>query len=240
MSDCVSGGHSYVAGVDGCRRGWIVVHARCERQSPPVLDSVSIAADFAQLMQQTSQHAAVAIDIPIGLSEGRYRAADFEARRFIGPRRSSVFPAPARGLLERLGRYQQVNELSRSLTGRGISQQAYNLLPKICDADAAMTPALQARVVESHPEVCFCALNGCHLGYAKRERGGVQERLLILERLFGPGIRDRRPPPGAALDDLYDAAVLVWTAFRVTRGEAQRLPEEVALDSRGLRMEIVY
>jgi predicted RNase H-like nuclease len=103
-----------------------------------------------------------------------------------------------------------------------------------------MTPALQSRVRECHPEVSFCALNGDCLQHAKRTRDGQRQRLDLLERIYGPSVRDLRPPPGAALDDLYDAAVLAWTAARIARGEAQTLPANPPLDTRGLRMEIVY
>jgi len=47
-------------------------------------------------------------------------------------------------------------------------------------------------------------------------------------------------PAGAARDDLYDALVLAWTATRLARGAAARLPAEPEGDGRGLRMEIVY
>jgi predicted RNase H-like nuclease len=45
--------------------------------------------------------AAIAIDIPIGLTEtGEPRLCDVQARRFIDPRKSSIFPAPDRRLLQ--------------------------------------------------------------------------------------------------------------------------------------------
>jgi predicted RNase H-like nuclease len=55
-----------------------------------------------------------AIDIPIGLPGGRPRTVDGEARRLLGPRASSVFPAPARGTLD-ASSYEEACEASRKL-----------------------------------------------------------------------------------------------------------------------------
>ena len=45
---------------------------------------------------------------------------------------------------------------------------------------------------------------------------------------------------GVGFDDLYDALALLWTAGRILRGEAERVPHDPPSDSRGLLMEIVY
>jgi predicted RNase H-like nuclease len=45
-------------------------------------------------------------------------------------------------------------------------------------------------------------------------------------------------PKGAALDDLLDACALSWSAGRITRGEARRVPEVATFDRRGLRMDV--
>jgi predicted RNase H-like nuclease len=203
-----------------------------------ILDVVT-ASGFGRLVELSAACSAVAVDIPIGLSDDGRRAADFEARRRIGPRRSSVFPPPARGLLQCCD-YAAANHLSRRISGRGISRQTFNILDKIRDADSAMTPRLQQRLVESHPEVSFCALNAdvC-LQHAKRSPDGREERRRLLTGAFADLARVT-PPGGAAWDDLYDACVLAWTAARFAAGRECRLPAWTQHDSRGLRMEIVY
>jgi predicted RNase H-like nuclease len=40
------------------------------------------------------------------------------------------------------------------------------------------------------------------------------------------------------VDDYIDALVCGWTAVRVVRGEARRIPAEPEKDERGLRMEM--
>lgn len=229
-----------VAGADGCPGGWVCVTARAEESGRLTLAEVAVVADFAALLRKTRACEALAVDIPIGLSEDGRREADFEARRRIGPRRSSVFPPPPRFVLDAPD-YEAANSASKSRYRRGLQKQTFNILPKIREADAAMTPAMQDCVVESHPEVCFWALAGeRHLMHAKRTREGRAERLRLLETVYGEAVRDVTPPRGAARDDLYDACVLAWTASHVAAGTAVHLPGRPQRDERGLRMEIVY
>ena len=83
---------------------------------------------------------AVAIDIPIGLPESGPRRADVEARRRVGPRRNSVFPAPARAVLGATT-YAEACARSRQVSGKAISKQLFNILGKIAEVDALVTPA---------------------------------------------------------------------------------------------------
>jgi predicted RNase H-like nuclease len=227
------------AGADGCPAGWVVVSAAPDG-ARLALQEVRVERDFAALLESTAGCAALAVDIPIGLSEDGRREADYAARARIGMRRSSVFPAPPRFALD-VPDYAKANALSRSRFGRGLQKQTYNILPKIREADGCLTPALQQRVVESHPEVSFWALAGtAPLAHAKRTEAGRALRLRLLETAFGPAARDLKLPRGAAWDDLYDACVLAWTASRVVDGTAVHLPAQAQRDARGLRMEIVY
>jgi hypothetical protein len=77
----------------------------------------------------------VAVDMPIGLSDNSSRRADVEARKLIGPRRSSVFPTPVRGALDG-ETYEEASALSRELTGKGLSKQTFALKPRILEIDA--------------------------------------------------------------------------------------------------------
>jgi predicted RNase H-like nuclease len=229
-----------VAGADGCPGGWICVTAHVEAEGRLAVADVAVVPDFAALLALTRDCDAVAVDIPIGLSADGRREADFEARRRIGPRRSSVFPAPPRFVLD-VPDYETANSASKARFGRGLQKQTFNILPKIREADAAMTSALQERTVESHPEVCFWALGGGrHVMEAKRTPEGQAERLRRLETAYGASARSLAPPKGAAWNDLYDACVLAWTASRVAAGTAVHLPSAAQRDERGLRMEIVY
>jgi len=79
-------------------RGWVVVTATLDRARSARVERVErLDAVLARL--DSGDLGAAGIDIPIGLPESEPRWCDVEARSMIGPRRSSVFPAPLRGLL---------------------------------------------------------------------------------------------------------------------------------------------
>ncbi|MCA1828841.1 MAG: DUF429 domain-containing protein [Myxococcales bacterium] len=194
-----------VAGVDGCRNGWVVA-------TP---SGATVIASFAEVVAAKLE--LVLIDIPIGLIDGP-RTCDLEARKMLGARKSSVFPAPSRRLLR-----------ARSYR-RECSRQVWNILYKIREVDAVITPRLQRRIREAHPECSFARLNGAPLRFPKKKRDGLAERRALLEPLFGP----LPAVPGAARDDVLDAYALLWSASQPNRilGKGER-------DARGLRCEIV-
>jgi predicted RNase H-like nuclease len=109
-----------------------------------------------------------------------------------------------------------------------------------------MSPQLQSRVFEIHPELCFWAAAGRRqLSHPKRKAAGFEERRVILEQaLIGVEIPTWREAtgllPGVGPDDVRDATVAAWTAWRHARGLCERVPESPELDARGLRMEMVY
>ena len=182
--------------------------------------------------------AAAAIDIPIGLAADGSRACDRAARRLLGPRRSSVFPAPVRAVLGAAS-YEEACAVSREVCGKGLSKQLYNIMGKIREVDELLSPRLQRQLFEACPELSFAVLSGGEpMRHTKRSAAGRAERVEALQRAaFG----DVAPlidgaPPGAARDDVFDALVLAWTARRSVAGDCVRLGGQA--DGRGLRMEI--
>lgn len=80
----------FVVGVDGCPGGWLAV--QYYPQSKELLPFVH--EGFNERLTSHSHAVCIAVDIPIRLREdGQARACDVEARKLLGPRRSSVFPA---------------------------------------------------------------------------------------------------------------------------------------------------
>jgi predicted RNase H-like nuclease len=182
---------------------------------------------------------AVAIDIPIGLPESGPRQADIEARRQVGPRRSSVFPAPVRSVLGSTT-YVEACARSRQACGKAISKQLFNILGKIAEVDALVTPSLQERLVEMFPEWSLAVLAGAPMSQPKSTAAGRAERTAALGAVFGHEALSAhlRPlPPKTQADDVLDAFAGAWTARRLARGCALRVGGEV--DARGLRMEVV-
>lgn len=216
-----------VGGVDGCPGGWVVASVEVGPAGPTVAAAeLEVVADAAALVALVTSGAVetLAVDIPIGLPEEGPRRCDREARALLGPRRASVFPAPARRSLSS-HRFEDV---------QGMSIQTFNLLPKIADVDHHMTPALGRAIVESHPELAFSRLGSGPMSHPKRTAEGRAQRCVVLGLATG-----RIPRPhGTRPDDVLDALSLVHTAWRLHIGEAERLGGE--LDVRGLRMEIAW
>ncbi|MCR9243881.1 MAG: DUF429 domain-containing protein [bacterium] len=231
-------GGAPLLGVDGCRGGWFAVLATHDGAHLEPL----LLPRFADVLALRPRPRFVAVDMPIGLPARRAtggRACEREARALLGPRRSSVFSTPARDVLH-----------CRSwadVRGRGISKQAFHLLPKIREIDALITPGLQRRVRETHPELVFRHLAGRPLRHAKRTQLGKAERLQLLTPHL-PGARrllatslERHPRSRVASDDVIDALVLVVAAQRMLRAEALRLPPVTVAAPRdpcGLQMVI--
>ena len=147
---------AHIAGLDGCKKGWI---ALCQRLNESTIES-RVVTGIEELFAAIDDLVVVAIDIPIGLTDSGPRACDVIARREIGPRASSVFPAPIRAVIE-APTYDDANRISRERQNRGISKQSFAICPKIRSIDEALrsNPAIRDRVYEVHPEVSFRAWN---------------------------------------------------------------------------------
>jgi predicted RNase H-like nuclease len=205
-----------VVGVDGCPKGWIAIAYDTTREA---LTSQTFLGPrpFQDLLAAYPEAVCIAVDIPIGLSREIARLPDTDARRILGPRRSSVFPAPDPRIVG-MATYAEASAHSRALLNKGISQ----------------------------PEVCFWALaNGTPMEHPKREAAGFEERHALLTAAFPdtpiPMRQEAgRYAPPAKADDILDAIAAAWTARRFAEGRAGRLPDAPLLDERGLRMEIVY
>src|SRR5690606_14271786 len=145
------GGVTRVAGVDGCRGGWLVVTAGVEAGSPA---SIELAPRIEPVIRRVERGelAVVAVDMPMGLPDSGRRSSDAEARGRLGARASTIFPTPPRAVLAARD-WADALRLCRLATGRGISKQAFNLVPRIAELDAALSPSRQAAVVEAHPEL---------------------------------------------------------------------------------------
>lgn len=225
-----------VAGLDGCRSGWVMATVPLRATGPLRLELVDDPRDIVRRLE-AGILAAAAIDIPIGLATSAPRRCDIEARRLLGARRSSVFPAPARSVLGAES-YDEACARSALACGKKISRQLFNILPKIEQVDALVTPQRQARLFEMCPELSFAVLTGAPMRANKRTALGRAERATALETVFGDikGLA-RRPLPGTAPDDVFDALIGAWTARRYATQAHVQLGGEI--DATGLRMEVI-
>lgn len=236
---------SSVAAADGCRGGWIGL---CRGADGAVEAQLcSTAAELVRAMRQRPDPAQVLlIDMPIGLPEQGQRRCDREARQRLGPRRSSIFPAPIRPVLA-AGSWQEACSIRDAIEGKRLSQQSWNITAKVREVDQLLQeqPQLRGWLREVHPELSFCALAGAPLPSAKKTAPGKALRQQLVAATFGDGafdaVRQQWRRSLVADDDILDAFAALWSAERLLAGGATVLPDPSAgeCDALGLAMEIV-
>jgi len=234
-----------VVGVDGCAGGWFAVWS----------DSDNGALQHALYKELSGVFAAhshadrLLVDIPIGLASSTARECDRLARRRLGARGVSVFPAPCRAVVEYRQRagptatYERANEIQREQLDAGISQQAWNITPKVAAMDLFLreeSPAVD--VYESHPEWCFMALNdGYPIAQPKADQRGRAARFGVLatwadgwQSCYETAV-EAHFRKDVARDDIVDALVLCVAGQQ----SLQSVPVEPPVDERGVPMRIV-
>ncbi|MFF8941409.1 DUF429 domain-containing protein [Streptomyces sp. NPDC014864] len=223
-----------VLGVDACgKQGWVGIRLTDGAYAGSLVD-----LRLERLIERAGEVDAVAVDMPLGLVERGWRAADLAARALLGVRRSSVFPVAPRVAWEEQD-YTAAAGRCQELTGSRLSRQAWALRPKLLEARACWLA--DERIHEVHPEVSFYALaDEVPLAYAKKTWRGqnLRRSLLAAAGLVLPdelGEADRIP-----VDDVLDAAVAAWSANRIVLGTANRVPEVPEPDAEGRLVEIRY
>lgn len=236
-----------VIGIDGCRKGWVAAEISAEFRFR-LMFYETLEACFRGRLQKL--HYAL-IDIPIGLRTrgSEERLCEPLARRRLLSRKSSVFPVPVRAAVYETRGAEAASRVNFRLSGKKISRQTWNLCPKIREADQFLLKhfSLRKRVAESHPELCFAALNGGKpMTCSKKDPRGRAQRLRLLEK-FWPTVKTQwtdypqRFPGTACLDDLLDAAVLALNARKIFKeGKKLTLPENPERDEKGLPMQMVF
>lgn len=237
-------------GIDGCRAGWVWTELTATG-----LDC-GIAASLGALLPMIRACDLTLIDIPIGLvdSSEHERGCDRAARALLGrPRAASVFPVPCRAVVESgENDYREVCAINRAHTGRALSKQGFNILPKIREADRFLAehPDLSGRLRESHPELVFQALaRGRAMSHNKKTAEGSAERLALLDAAC-PGaahwlhhrigaLRGTHGRRAIQSDDLVDALALALAARRARDRGTRCLPEHPPRDATGRAMEMV-
>jgi predicted RNase H-like nuclease len=217
-----------LAGVDGCRGGWLAA----------VDHDGSIGWQWAESFRELYDDASlstIAVDVPIGLPESGSRACDAQARQCIGKRRSSVFAAPVRAVLQHTTYADARAELEK-LGATSMSAQAFGIVRAVRDVDACVTENDDDRIVEAHPEVAFFVMGGAMA--RKRSAQGVAQRLRTLTK-WRPDLLGAMAaaPEGAPVDDALDALACLWVAERWSSGERRTLGDG-RRDVRNLPMRI--
>lgn len=208
---------------------------------------LAVCPDFRAVLELTADCQRVAVDIPIGIPSGKQiRRCDLEAKDFLRENDhnpAAVFLTPPRECLpaENPKEFQRLHKLARK-TGAGYP--VWGILKKLKQANEAMTPELQEKIIEFHPELAWLQLAGQNLN-SKHKNEGITERKKVLlskvpelERVLSWKDSLGR---AAALDDLLDALIGLAVAKAALRSSPYRLPAGASeMDKSGLRMEIWY
>jgi hypothetical protein len=225
-----------VVGMDGTKGGWVAVElidgavARVVRMAG--IDPAASLGGFADA-------SVIAIDIPIGMDDGRCdRAADMTGRSALGRRRATLFPVPPRRVFEASGwgrdttgdrgplaGYADANAASKALRGRGISRQLWAIAARIGAVDVLAHRDL--RLQEVHPELSFMELRADRepgtdraLSCSKHTAAGRAHRRRLLEEV---GIVLPRPDSGRVSIPIATLGDAIGTASSV--------PEDDILDA---------
>lgn len=200
-----------VVGADACPAGWLVT---------TVEDSSVRVGVYGQFEQVCESHAAanrVLVDIPIGLPADSRRRCDVLAKDLLGCRGGSVFYSPSENAIE-CEDYQDAKEEHESDIGHGLMKQAHNLRDKILEVRDVAGDDYDGQVRESHPELCFAALNDQPIAYAKSSEAGRELRLQLLEdeiddaRMLYDEVIDDYFRQDVRRDDILDSMCLAVTA----------------------------
>jgi predicted RNase H-like nuclease len=230
-------------GVDGCKAGWFYVATLGEEYEFGIVETLAQLFDTYDVIEE------VIVDIPIGLFDcgASPRVCDTEARKLLSPRGSTVFPAPLRPCLS-TSDYENACAVSKQLSGKSLSKQAYNIFNKINEVDDLLRSDNRYRCVikEAHPELGFCFLNyGKPLLSKKKDLEGLRDRLdLIATRLpFARDVYSRAqstyPRKQLAKDDIVDA-LMCLTISMATQNERVTVPETPETDTFGIEMVMHY
>ena len=178
----------------------------------------------------------IGVDMPIGLPIDTSRHSDIEARKFLRPRGATVFATPPRACIDATD-YADACARARVATGKAISIQAWNIVSKIKELDAAVTRELEHRVAEIHPECSFLMMNHTRPLDSKHIASGREQRVELIRRFFSV---TPVAPRGARLDDVLDAYAVLWSTERFACGEHLTMPANAThRDARGIAMRIV-
>ena len=200
-------------GLDGTSSGWI---ASIGSSRNKCLSTITFSEDLDELLSDYPD-SVVVIDMPIELNEKNYlRECDVLAKKYLGKEfQSSVFIPPLKRVLK-CTNYQEANELSKKIAGKGLSKQSWHLKSKI--SEVQKISKLCNKVYEGHPECSFKMLKNETLKAKKKSVLGVFERLDLLRRAGLDPLSvslNLEKNSSIKIDDILDSMVLFITALRI-------------------------
>ena len=237
----------WLAGVDGCRAGWVAAFVQ------PDGDDVRVRniRHFADVLTAPEAPVIVAVDIPIGLPEcigPAGRGPERLIRPLLGERQSSVFSVPSRAAIYAADFGAAcAAALATSKPPRKVSKQLVMIAPKIKEVDAVLRADRTSieRVYEVHPELAFWRRNGERaLDQPKKVKGACYvpgltlRRRLLIKADIPTSVVEVARPKGAGIDDMLDALACATVARRIYAGHAWPFPDPPGRDAFDLPVAI--
>lgn len=242
---------AWVAGVDGCKGGWVIALGQVNgaTKNPFFIDSIK------NIFHREPAPLLVAIDVPIGLptcSPVGGRLPEPELRKLLRGKASSVFRVPCReaiyagldgGKADRK-KYEAAKKIAQnnSKDGKAFSLQSFYIFDKIAEVDIYLRfngRAKAKKFYETHPELAFYYMNGRApvLPSKKSEEGFKCRRRLLQKYGIAPDVINKWPKE-AKRDDAVDALACLVTARCLARTAASPHPASYDKDAHGLPMAI--
>lgn len=222
-------------GVDWLKGKWLAVELHNNIVHYDTFDNIEL------LCEHYENADVILIDAPIGLPENSAEAEnrpDQSARDYlkVKNRKSSIFNVPFRQMIYAENK-EEFWTLNEKLSAK-VSSQSFGIIKCIKDVDEflSLNPEWKNRLLESHPECAFQALNnGQGLEFSKHSDEGIELRTQILSK-YVRNVKDfLRITPCNAREDILDALALAVTA----KLGFKSIPADPKEDSRGLKMQIV-
>jgi 8-oxo-dGTP diphosphatase len=230
-----------IAGVDGCKSGWIMVKYVKDVFSYGIYDTMQ------ELFSENYDLQRVLVDIPVGLASANLkRSIEQDLRRELKYRHSTVFNPPCREALY-TENYSAARKVNMEVEGKSLSIQSLAIKDKIRETDEFLQKSSGFAVIESHPELCFKYLNeGRVLMSKKSTHAGLEDRLRILrnylnivDELF-ERIVNNTQRKSAAKDDIVDAICLCVVNKLSGKGNMKFIRDKNRVDAEGIEMKIGY
>ena len=222
-------------GVDWMKGSWIASELTGNIASYKTFKTIDELCSYYEGISE------ILIDMPIGLPESSEEAQlrpDIEARKYlkVAARKSSIFPVPFRQLSYAESK-AEVWELNNKL-GAKLTVAGSGILPCIKQVDSFLQSNLEwkERLIESHPECAFQALNGGKgIETSKHTPEGIEERIAILSQ-YVFNVRELVDSVSKSKkEDILDSLCLAVTS----KFGYVSIPKKPVRDSKGLPMRIV-
>ena len=230
-----------IAGVDGCKKGWLMVMYSDNNYSFGVYENIS------ELKNANKDLKRILIDIPLGLSSKKVkRTVEKQLRGELKNKSSSVFNPPSREALHEID-YKSAKLKNIEIEGKSLSIQSFNISGKIKELDELLKTNPNVELIESHPELCFKYLNNGNVLLSKKsDNNGLNDRKNILfsydENLkdLYEQIEQNTFRKDVSRDDITDAICLCLVNMLGSENGFNFIYDNKKIDETGIEMKIAY